>query len=167
MKIADKVVLILSRYGFSLAEGLEIYKQFAASEDEELVHVDKAKDCAVFLNTLSVNAENPEESKNLTITVGLNYAGDFCLNYNLVGAVAMHDSELDFTEEDTKKFLEFFQACHNAYRENQNSPELSELPDDMAWVFKHAFLDDYMESSSHEVNEQTVIKIDWSLSIPA
>lgn len=161
MKIADKVALILDEYGFSLAEGLKIYEQFEASEDGEFVHVDSEKDCVVCLKG------NPEESKDLWITVWLNYAGDFCLNYNLVGAVAMHDSELDFTEEDTKKFLEFFQACHNAYRENQNSPELPELPDDMAWVFKHAFLDDYMESSSHEVNEQTVIKIDWSLSIPA
>lgn len=162
MKIADKVALILSRYGFSLAEGLEIYKQFAASEDEELVHVDKAKDCAVFLNTLSENAENPEESKNLTITVWLNYASDFCLNYNLAGAVAMHDRDLDLDEEDTNKFLEFFQLCHNAYRENQNSPELPELPDDMAWVFKLPFLEDYMESSSYDVNETTSIKIDWS-----
>lgn len=162
MKIADKVALILSRYGFSLAEGLEIYKQFAASEDEELVHVDKAKDCAVFLNTLSENAENPEESKNLTITVWLNYASDFCLNYNLAGAVAMHDRDLDLDEEDTNKFLEFFQLCHNAYRENQESPELPELPDDMAWVFKLPFLEDYMENSSYDVNEKTSINIDWS-----
>lgn len=162
MKIADKVALILSRYGFSLAEGLEIYKQFAASEDEELVHVDKAKDCAVFLNTLSENAENPEESKNLTITVWLNYASDFCLNYNLAGAVAMHDRDFDFDEEDTNKFLEFFQLCNNAYRANQDSPELPELPDDMAWVFKLPFLEDYMENSSYDVNETTSIKIDWS-----
>ena len=162
MKIADKVAFILSRYGFSLAEGLEIYKQFEAGEDEHLVHVDKAKDCVVYINTLSVNSENPEESKNLTITVWLNYAGDFCLNYNLVGAVAMHDRDLDLDEEDTNKFLEFFQLCHNAYRENQDSPELPELPDDMAWVFQLPFLEDYMENSSYDVNEKTSINIDWS-----
>lgn len=102
MKIADKVALILDEYGFSLAEGLKIYEQFEASEDGELVHVDSEKDCVVCLKG------NPEESKDLWITVWLNYVGDFCLNYNLVGAVAMHDSELDFTEEDTKKFLVFF-----------------------------------------------------------
>ena len=141
MKIADKVAFILSRYGFSLAEGLEIYKQFEAGEDEHLVHVDKAKDCVVYINTLSVNSENPEESKNLTITVWLNYAGDFCLNYNLVGAVAMHDRDLDLDED---------------------SPELPELPDDMAWVFQLPFLEDYMENSSYDVNEKTSINIDWS-----
>ena len=156
MKISDKVALILSKYGFSLAEGLDIYAQFEASEDRELVRIGSNKDIVVHLK------EKSEESKDLFLTVWLNYASDFCLNYNLAGAVAMHDRDFDFDEEDTNKFLEFFQLCHNAYRANQDSPELPELPDDMAWVFKLPFLEDYMENSSYDVNEKTSIKIDWS-----
>lgn len=159
MKLSDKVALILSQYGFSLAEGLKMYAQFEASEDRELVRIDSNKGYVVHLK------EKSEESNDLFITVWLNYVSNFCLNYNLAGAVAMHDSELNFTEEDTTKFLEFFQSCHDAYRENQDEPELPELPDDMAWVFKHSILDDYMESTFHEVNEKTLIKIDWSESL--
>lgn len=154
MKIADKVALILSRYGFSLAEGLEIYEQYEASEKEELVYMGNDTDCVVYIRTHSVD---PEEGRDLSVTVWFNYSADFCLSYKLAGAVALYDPELDLDEEYTKKFLEFFQLCNDAYRENG---ELPDLPDDMYWIFKHPFLEDYMEYAVYDVNKRTDVKIE-------
>lgn len=159
MKIADKVALILTKYGFSLAEGLEIYTQFEASEKEELVYIDKDKDCVVYLNTHSVNSEHPDTTRDLTVTVWLDYEGKFCLSYTLAGAVAMYDPELDLDEEDTKKFLEFFQLCNEAYREQDELPDLS---DQMYWIFKLAFLEDYMDNAVYDVNEHTAVNVELS-----
>lgn len=154
MKIADNVALILSRYGFSLAEGLEIYAQYEASEQEELVYMGNDTDCVVYISTHSVD---PEEGRDLSVTVWLNYSADFCLSYKLAGAVALYDPYLDLDEEDTKKLLEFFQLCNDAYRENREFPD---LPDDMYWIFKHSFLEDYMEYAVYDVNKRTDVKIE-------
>lgn len=159
MTTLDKVAMILSKHGYSLTEGMKIYD--AASENGELVHIDKNKNCVVWLDTKFVDPEKPETNRELYVTVWHNYSGDFLLNYNLAGAIAMHDRELDLDEEDTKKFLEFFQSCHDAYREDE---ELPNLPDSMKWIFKMAVLEDYMNYTLYNVDENTIVNVEVSRS---
>lgn len=159
MTTLDKVDLILSKHGYSLTEGMKIYD--AASEDGELVYIDKNKNCVVWLDAKFVDPEKSETNRELYVTVWHNYSEDFLLNYNLAGAIALHDRELDLDEEDTRKFLEFFQSCHDAYREDE---ELPHLPDSMKWIFKIAVLEDYMNYTLYNVDENTIVNVEVSRS---
>lgn len=50
MELSDKVALILSKYGFSLAEGVELFAQLVNSKTDDLFLVDVEKDCVLCLD---------------------------------------------------------------------------------------------------------------------
>lgn len=58
MKLSDKVALILSKYGFSLAEGVELFAQLVKSETDDLFFVDVDKDCVLLLNIIHDDNNN-------------------------------------------------------------------------------------------------------------
>lgn len=152
MKLSDKVALILSKYGFSLAEGVELFAQLVKSETDDLFFVDVDKDCVLLFNIIH------DDNNNwlVDIRVWRDYYNHFCLSYPLAGAIAMHDPNLKCDEEETTKLLEFFQLCHKAHRENAKMPQFNP---DLKGIFTRAVLNIYVNSDYYEVSESTQITV--------
>ena len=85
-----------------------------------------------------------------------NYDRDFCLNYTIAGAVALHDPEFDLTEKQTEDFMNFFQKCGNAYNNNEERPD---MPQYLTWIFTCAALSDYMQADQYDISDKTDINI--------
>ena len=148
MTTKDKVAMILTRYGYSLDEGMKLYDELTPRLGE-IVKIDRDHDCVVWL-------ECYDDTKSVGLTVWTKYESEFCLSYALAGAVVLHDPELDLTDEETAKFMEFFQLCQKA---SSDGEELPDLPDDMAWIFTRAALTDYVPDSFYEVGVNTKISV--------
>lgn len=152
MKLSDKVALILSKYGFGLAEGMEIYVQLVKSKTGDLFIADLDKNCVLLLNTV----HDDDNNWLVTMRVWREYCADFCLNYRLAGAIAMHDPDLKRDKEETAKLLEFFQLCHEAYREDG---EIYELSPDLKGIFTCDAIKEYMDRDDYEVSESTQVTV--------
>ena len=100
MTTKDKVAMILTKYGYSLDEGMKLYDELSPRLGE-IVKIDRDHDCVVWM-------ECGDDTKSVSLTVWTEYESDFCLSYALAGAVVLHDPELDLTDEETAKFMEFF-----------------------------------------------------------
>lgn len=150
METKDKVAMILTRYGYSLEDGMAMYEELMASKDGEVIKIDRVNGCVVWLERGDIG------TKSVGLTVWTKYESDFCLSYSLAGAVALHVPELDLSDDDTAKFMEFFQLCQKAYCDNE---ELPDLPDDMAWIFTRAALTDYVPNSTYEIGVNTKISV--------
>ena len=148
METKDKVAMILTRYGYSLDEGMTLYDELTPCLGE-IVKIDRDHDCVVWM-------ECGDDTKSVSLTVWTEYESEFCLNYALAGAVALHDPELGLTDEETAKFMEFLQLCQKA---SSDGEELPDLPDDMAWIFTRAALTDYVPDRYYEVEVNTKISV--------
>lgn len=151
MTTKDKVAIILSQRGFSLAEGMEMYDQLKADEGNQLIKVDPEKDVAVWLEC----GWSDGDMNTVHVMVWLNYKKDFCLNYTLAGAVALHDSDLSLKDEDTAKLMDFFRQC----RKSDYTAPAPVIPHELEWIFTYAQLTDYMEADEYEVNDSTEIEL--------
>lgn len=49
METKDKVAMILTRYGYSLEDGLNMYDELMASKDGEVIKIDRVNGCVVWL----------------------------------------------------------------------------------------------------------------------
>lgn len=152
MTTKDKVAMILSQRGFSLAEGMNMYDDMKADNEKTFVKIDPARNVVVWMECGFCDGDE----NTVHVTVLLNYRKDFCLDYTLAGAVALHDADLNLDDEDTAKFMDFFQLCQRAYSKGEDMPD---LPDDMKWIFTLASLQDYMETDNYEVKEETEVKV--------
>ena len=148
MTTKDKVAMILTRYGYSLDEGMKLYDELTPRLGE-IVKIDRDHDCVVWL-------ECYDDTKSVGLTVWTKYESEFCLSYSLAGAVVLHDPELGLTDEETAKFIEFFQLCQKASSDNE---ELPDLPDDMARIFTRAALTEYVPNRYYEVDVNTKISV--------
>ena len=153
MKVKDQVAIILTKYGFDLTTGLDMYNECVTSKKKELVRVDHDKDCVVWLS-FGLDNDGPQKA---SVMVWRYYGRDFCLNYTLVGAIALHDGEFDLTDEQTSKFMDFFQKCGEAYK--RGGEECPDIPDDITWIFKGAALTDYMQADHYDISEKTDLSI--------
>ena len=50
MKVKDQVAIILTKYGFEIETGLDMYNECVTSKKKELIKVDRDKDCVVWLS---------------------------------------------------------------------------------------------------------------------
>lgn len=152
MTTKDKVAIILSQRGFSLADGMAMYDEMKANNEKAFVKVCPDEDCAVWLEC----GWSDGDEDTVHVMVWLNYIKDFCLSYTLAGAVALHDSDLNLDDDDTAKFMDFFTLCQQAYSKGEKLPDLS---DDMSWIFTCAQLTDYMEADEYEVKDRTTVAV--------
>lgn len=148
METKDKVAMILTRYGYSLEEGMKLYDDLTLRV-ASIIKIDRGHDCVVWL-------ERGDDTKSVDLTVWTKYESSFCLSYSLAGAVVLHDPELELTDGETAKFLEFFRLCQKASLDGE---ELPDLPDDMAWIFTRAALTDYVPNSYYEVGVNTKVLV--------
>lgn len=91
----------------------------------------------------------------ISLTVWRDYADSFCLNYELVGAIALRDENIEANEAHTKDFIDFFRA----YRNDTNT----ELPEHLYWIFTSAALDDYVPNDWYKVDAALQLNISPSL----
>lgn len=152
MTTKDKVAIILSRYGFSLEEGMGMYCRLMASGKKYVINIDMDKDCAVWLEREWAD----DDENTVHVMVWRNYRNDFCLNYTLAGAVALGDADLNLDEGDTAKFMAFFRQCQKADGKDEEIPGLA---DDMKWIFTCAVLEDYMEADNYDVDDSTELEL--------
>ena len=148
MTTKDKVAMILTKYGYSLDEGMKLYDELSPRLGE-IVKIDRDHDCVVWM-------ECGDDTKSVSLTVWTEYESDFCLSYALAGAVVLHDPELDLTDDETAKFMEFFKLCQKA---SSDGEELPDLPDDMAWIFTRAALTDYVSHIYYDVSVNKKISV--------
>lgn len=151
MTTKDKIAMILTSRGFSLAEGMEMFDQMEAGEKKYLVKVCPEKDVVVWLE----RGWSDGDMNTVHVMVWLNYKRDFCLSYEVAGAVALEDKDFNFEPGDSAKLMDFFRTCQEA---DYTAPA-PVIPSDLAWVFTMASLTDYMETDEYEVNDDTEIKI--------
>lgn len=152
MELSDKVALILSKYGFSPAEGVELFAQLVNSKTDDLFLVDVEKDCVLCLDII----HDDENNWLVNMRVWTDYSHDFCLSYPLAGAIAMLDRYLVYDEEEKTRLLEFFRLCHKAHRENTKMPKFNP---DLKGIFNRADLNIYVNSDYYEVSESTQITV--------
>lgn len=146
----DKIAILLAKYGFSLAEGMQMYDDLKNSETKFLVIIDTDKDCVVWIE------ENWNDDPDaIHLTVWTDYARAFCLNYELAGAIALRDAEIQANEAETKAFIDFFRA----YRDDTNT----ELPENLYWIFTSAALEDYVSNDFYNVDYSLKLTIKASL----
>ena len=151
MTTKDKVAMILTRHGYSLDEGLKLYDELTPRLGE-IVKIDRDNDGVVWLDC-------GDDTQSVSLTVWKEYEREFCLSYALAGAVVLHDPELGLTDEETAKFMEFFQLCQKA---SSDGEELPYLPDDMAWIFTRDALTDYVPHIYYDVsvNKKVSVKLE-------
>lgn len=146
----DKIAILLAKYGFSLAEGMQMYDGLKASDEQLFVKIYTDKNCVVWME----DGWN-DDPDIISITVWRDYADSFCLNYELVGAIALRNENILANEPDTKAFIDFFRA----YREDTNT----ELPENLYWIFTCAGLDDYVPNDWYKVDAALQLNITPSL----
>lgn len=147
----DKVAILLAKYGFSLTEGMQMYEDFKASRDHIFVKVYTDKNCVVWIDSDWYE----DELKTVYLTIWNDYENSFCLNYELAGAIALREEEIDASEKDTKDFIDFFRA----YRDDTNT----ELPERLYWIFTCAAMDDYVPNDMYTVDDALTLSIHASL----
>lgn len=146
----DKIAILLAKYGFSLAEGMQMYEDLKASKEKLLVKIYTEKNCVVWIED-----EWDGDPDTISLTVWRDYADSFCLNYELVGAIALRDENIEANEAHTKDFIDFFRA----YRNDTNT----ELPEHLYWIFTSAALDDYVPNDWYKVDAALQLNIIPSL----
>lgn len=146
----DKVAILLAKYGFSLAEGMQMYDDLKNSEKVFLVRIDTDKDCVVW-----IEKNWNDDPDAIHLTVWTNYARAFCHNYELAGAIALRDAEIQANEAETKAFIDFFRA----YRDDTRT----DFPENLYWIFNCAALDDYVPNDFYLINAALKLSIKPSL----
>ena len=87
--------------------------------------------------------------------VWLHYKRDFCLSYEVAGAVVLEDKDFNFEPGESAKLMAFFRKC----RDMDYTALAPVIPSYLAWVFTMAQLTDYMETDEYEVCDDTEVKI--------
>mgnify|MGYP006928591376 CR=1 FL=1 len=151
MTTKDKIAMILTSRGFSLAEGMEMYDQMEASGKKYIVKVFPEKDVVVWLE----RSWSDGDDNTVHVMIWLNYKRDFCLSYEVAGAVALEDKDFNFEPGDSAKLMAFFRACRDA----DSTAPAPVIPSDLAWVFSMVQLTDFMEAYECEVGDDTEVKI--------
>ena len=103
MTTKDKIAMILTSRGFSLAEGMEMYDQMEASGKKYIVKVFPEKDVVVWLE----RSWSDGDDNTVHVMIWLNYKRDFCLSYEVAGAVALEDKDFNFEPGDSAKLMAF------------------------------------------------------------
>lgn len=157
MTIQDKVAMYLTKYGYSLIDGIDLY--FRVHKGEEIIIINKEKDFVLWMS-------EDCQGDGFYFTAWKGYRKQFCWNNDFIADLCLDNlnegglpciadvNENNYKEELMQFFKEVKDKCW------QTSSELPDFPESCKWIFGDVGMFDYFEPyENFPINEDTVIEV--------